>query len=83
MQNFKKIDHIKLHDLMAEWDFALFELYDEFQMEMTTILTPTFPDSMTHKLCGLPFSTRATLSFLNDRRSTYTMDGSGLEAPWE
>ncbi len=41
----------------------------------------TFPDSNKHKLCGLPFSTRVTRSFLNARWSTYTGAGSGSLAP--
>jgi len=42
----------------------------------------TLPDSMRHKLCGLPFSTRVTRSLRSARRSTYTEHRSGLEAPY-
>jgi hypothetical protein len=41
----------------------------------------TFPDSIRHRLCGLPLSTSVTRSFRNARKSTYTVERSGLEAP--
>lgn len=43
----------------------------------------SFPDSIRHSECGLPLSTRDTLSFRSALRSTYTVDGSGLEAPYK
>ena len=42
----------------------------------------TLPDSATHTLCGLPFSTSVTRSLRSARRSTNTVVGSGLDAPW-
>jgi len=36
---------------------------------------------MRHRECGLPLSTNETRSLRNARRSTYTVDGSGLDAP--
>jgi len=42
---------------------------------------PTLPDSIIERLFGEPFSTKVTRSFLRALRSTYTVDGSGLEAP--
>lgn len=46
-------------------------------------LTPgkSFPLSIRQRLWGLPLSTKLTLSFRSALRSTYTVDGSGLEAP--
>jgi hypothetical protein len=46
-------------------------------------LTPgrSFPDSMRQRECGLPLSTKDTRSLRKARRSTYTVDGSGLDAP--
>jgi hypothetical protein len=46
-------------------------------------LTPgrSFPDSMRQREWGLPLSTNETRSLRNARRSTYTVDGSGLDAP--
>lgn len=41
----------------------------------------TLPDSMIQRLWGLPFSTSVTLSFLMARLSTYTVVGSGQDAP--
>ena len=46
-------------------------------------LTPgsSLPDSVRQRLCGAPRSTSVTRSLRSARRSTYTVDGSGLEAP--
>lgn len=41
----------------------------------------SLPDSMRQRECGLPLSTNDTLSLRNARRSTYTLEGSGLDAP--
>lgn len=48
-----------------------------------TTLTPgkSLPDSSRQMLCGLPFSTMVTRSFLSARWSTYTGVGSGSDAP--
>lgn len=46
-------------------------------------LTPgkSLPDSVRQMLCGAPLSTSVTRSFRSARVSTYTVVGSGLEAP--
>ena len=44
-------------------------------------MQPTLPDSLRHRLLGLPFSSIDTLSYLNDLVSTYTSDGSGQDGP--
>ena len=43
----------------------------------------TLPDSERQMLCGEPFSRTVTRSFLRALRSTNTVVGSGLEAPWD
>ena len=40
----------------------------------------TLPDSIKHRLWGLPFSTSVTRSLRKARRSTYTVEASGFEA---
>jgi len=64
------------------WESPHWPLVSGFAM-ITFTPGSSFPDSITHSEWGLPLSTRDTLSFLSARRSTYTVEGSGLDAPWK